>query len=300
MGSELMVWDSYAFIRRQLVAKHGGMKNPAGAVPRQVKSSKGKGKGAAFLAFAFLLLPFSFLWSGCAPRPQAVRLRLYAGAGLRDAVEALTAAFAEQTGIAVDADYAGSGVLISRAKGDPQADLFLPGDVWYVDRLEEVTGNIAERAQVSYFVPTIIVAKGNPKKVASLQDFARPDLKVALGNPQACQIGRLCVDIFAQAGLDSTALNAKESFTVNELGLWVQMKDVDAAVVWDAVAQGIRDEVDLIEIPEAVNQISTVVCARLKSAPRPNEAQRFLEFLVSPAGRRILNENGYRTERPYR
>jgi molybdate transport system substrate-binding protein len=258
--------------------KDGGMKNLAGAA----------------------LLLWAAWFGGCEQRQEAIRLRLYAGAGLRDAVEALAAAFEGETGIAVDVDYAGSGVLITRAKGDPQADLFMPGDVWYVDRLQEITGNVAERTQVSYFVPTIIVAKGNPKNVSSLQDFARADLKVALGNPQACQIGRLCVDIFAKAGLDSAALNAKESFTVNELGLWVQMKDVDAAIVWDAVAQGIRDEVQIIEIPEAVNQISTVVCARLKSAPRPQEAERFLEFLVSPTGRRILNENGYRTERPYR
>jgi molybdate transport system substrate-binding protein len=251
------------------------------------------------LAGVSLLLLAAWL-CGCGRPPEHVRLRLYAGAGLREAVEALAAAFKEETGIAVDADYAGSGVLITRAKGDPQADLFMPGDVWYVDRLEETTDNVAERVQVSYFVPTIIVAKGNPKNVSSLQDFARADLKVALGNPQACQIGRLCVEILANAGLDSAKLNAKESFTVNELGLWVQMKDVDAAIVWDAIAAGIREAVDTIEIPEAVNKISTVVCARLKSAPHPPEAQRFLQFLVSPAGRRLLQEKGYRTEQPYR
>ncbi len=258
-----------------------------------------KNSGMKSWAGVALLLLLAGLY-GCVQRQQAGRIRVYAAAGLREAVEALAAAFEDETGIAVDADYAGSGVLISRAKGDPQADLFMPGDVWYVDRLEEVTDNVAERMQVSYFVPTIIVAKGNPKNVSSLQDFARTDLKVALGNPQACQIGRLCVEIFANVGLDSATFNAKESFTVNELGLWVQMKDVDAAVVWDAVAQGIRESVDTIEIPEAVNKISTVVCARLKSAPHPKEAQRFLQFLTSPTGQRLLRENGYRTERPYR
>lgn len=245
------------------------------------------------------LLLVATCFHGCVRQREAVRLRVYVGAGLREAVETLGAAFEKETGIPVDADYAGSGVLITRAKGDPQADLFMPGDVWYVDRLEELTDNVAERMQVSYLVPTIIVAKGNPKSVSSLEDFTRTDLKVALGNPQACQIGRLCVKIFENAGLDSSAFHAKESFTVNELGLWVQMKDVDVTVVWDAVAAGIRDSVDTIEIPEAVNEVSTVVCARLKSAPHPKEAQRFLGFLASPAGQRILNEKGYRTEKPY-
>jgi hypothetical protein len=67
-------------------------------------------------------------WScGCVHQQETVRLRLYAGAGLREAVEALAAAFQGETGIAVEVDYVGSGVLISRAKGDPQADLFMPG-----------------------------------------------------------------------------------------------------------------------------------------------------------------------------
>jgi molybdate transport system substrate-binding protein len=255
--------------------------------------------GLRNLAGAVLVLLAAGL-CGCGKQPENVRLRLYAAAGMQDAVAALTAAFTGETGIVVDADCAGSGVLISRAKGDPQADLFMPGDVWYVDRLQEVTDNVAERAQVSYFVPTIIVAKGNPKQVSSLRDFARTDLKVGLGNPQACQVGRLCVDIFANAGLDSATFNAKESFTVNELSVWVQMNDVDAAIVWDAVAWPVRDAVDIIEIPETQNKISTVVCARLKSAPHPQEAQRFLQFLVRPPAQRILQENGYRTERPYR
>lgn len=246
-----------------------------------------------------MLILLAVGFCGCEQRPDEVRIRLYAGAGLREAVEVLAASFETETGIAVDVDYAGSGVAITRAKGDPAADLFMPGDIWYVDRLHELTGNVAERVQVSYFVPTIIVAKGNPKNVTSLQDFARDDLRVALGNPNACQIGRLCVKIFANVGLDSTAFEAKESMTVNELGLWVAMNGADVSIVWDAIAENIRDSVDTIKIPEAVNEVSTVVCGRLKSAPHPDAARRFMEFMVSPAGRSILREKGYRVEQPY-
>lgn len=248
---------------------------------------------------AIVLMFLVMILCGCAPEKESVHLRLYAGAGLRRAVDTLVASFQESTGIVVDVDYAGSGVCITRAKGDPQADLFMPGDVWYVDRLQELTDNIDERVQVSYFVPTIIVAKGNPKQIRSLQDFTREDLKVALGGAKSCQIGRLCLKIFDNAGMDRNALMAKESMTVNELGIWVKMKDVDAGIVWDAIAQNIRDGVDVIEIPEAINEISTVVCGRLKTSSHPQEALQFMQFVTSSQGRQIFKNKGYRTEKPY-
>lgn len=250
------------------------------------------------LKIIMVLMLFAMGLGGCAPENEPVHLRLYAGAGLRRAVEAAAASFRETTGIVVDVDYAGSGVCITRAKGDPQADLFMPGDVWYVDRLQELTNNVDKRVQVSYFVPTIIVAKGNPKQIKSLHDFAREDIKVALGGAKSCQIGRLCHKIFANARMDRDALRAKESMTVNELGIWVKMNDVDAAIVWDAIAENIRDSVDVIEIPEPVNEISTVVCARLKTASHPEAALKFMQFMTSSQGRDIFKETGYRTEKP--
>ena len=217
---------------------------------------------------------------------------------MRTAVEELSAAFEKAGGIRVEADYAGSGMLITRAQGDPEADLFMPGDVWYVDRLDEKAGLIAEKTPVAYFVPVIIVAKGNPRKIASPADLFRPDVRAALGDPEACQVGRISGEILAKNGLDRAKLACKESVTVNELGVWVQMKDADAAIVWDAIAANIAKDVDVVEIPPEKNVISSVVVGRMKTSKDPEAARQFVEFMTSPAGREILNRNGYRTEPP--
>lgn len=92
-------------------------------------------------------------------------IKIYAGAGLRPALAELTEQFREQTGLTCEVDYGGSGLILSRAKADDQADLFIPGDVWYVDRLDELTSNVQQKTTISYFVPTIIVQKGNPKQI---------------------------------------------------------------------------------------------------------------------------------------
>lgn len=225
-------------------------------------------------------------------------VKLYAGAGLRRAVERLTSIFKQKTGITVETDYGGSGMIMARARESRNADLFMPGDVWYVDHLQEMNGKVAAKFPVAYFVPVIIVQKGNPKKIKGLQDFLRPDLKVALGRAKACQIGRLCKKIFAKNGIDRAKIPARESLTVNELGVWVKMKAADTSIVWDAIANNISDAVDTLAIPPEQNIISRVVIARLKSSQAPTAANQFIEFISGPAGKKILRELGYRVDKP--
>jgi len=225
-------------------------------------------------------------------------LRLYSGAGLRRAVDELCSRFEAETGIRVEPDYGGSGMIISRARADKEADLFLPGDVWYVDRLEQLSGKVEKRAEVACFVPTIIVARGNPRKVKSLACFARKDLKVGLGKSDACQIGRVSAKLLSAAGVKRSELEVQESLTVNELGIWVKMKAIDAAIVWDAIAANLTADVDTVPIPREQNLISRVVLARLKSSAHPEAADRFLEFVSGPRGREILKSKGFRVEAP--
>ena len=240
----------------------------------------------------------NLITAGCRDRHQRPIVNLYAGAGLRHGIEALAEEFTRQTGIKVVPDYAGSGTHIARARESADVDLFMPGDVWYVDRLQELSGKVESKTPVAYFVPVIIVAKGNPKNITGLKDFFRPDVQVALGRAKACQVGRISGKILENAGLDRSKLNAKESLTVNELGVWVKMGDVDAAIVWDAIAANIADSVDVIKIPEEYNVISRVVVGLMKTSKHKEAAKKFIEFMTSQKGRAILNSKGYRTEPP--
>jgi molybdate transport system substrate-binding protein len=210
----------------------------------------------------------------------------------------LVAAFAKSTGIEVEVDYAGSGVILSRAREDDSADLFMPGDVYYVDRLDELTGRVASRTTVSWFVPCILVAKGNPKKIESLRDFYRDGVRVAVGKPKACQVGRLTVKLLKKAGLDPDTLQAKQSLTVNELGVWVKMNDVDAAVVWDAIAANLGDAVDVVAIPKEQNIVSHVVLGLLSTSPNPERAAMFAAFVSGKDGQKILKSRGFRVDEP--
>lgn len=223
--------------------------------------------------------------------------RCYAGAGLQRALDAAAAAYAAQTGRQVQVEYGGSGMIMSRARLDKQADLFIPGDAWYVDQLEQ-DGLIESRTTIARLTPVILVPKGNPRGIHSLQDLVllkqskNERFRLALGDERACQVGRASRQLFENAGLEVPQATM-HAITVNELAVWVVTGRAEAAIVWDAIAAGVADQADAVPIPADQNVCSQVVVGLMKSSPHPQRAREFVEFLTSPAGRQVLIKNGY-------
>ena len=117
-------------------------------------------------------------------RSQPVELLLYCGAGLRPVADELIRVFDSAHRTRIVADYAGSEVLLAKMK------LIRKGDLVHARR-QAVRGpgrpgaDGLSQTPVCYFVPTILVQKGNPKNIQSLRDLTRPGLKVGFGDPQA-------------------------------------------------------------------------------------------------------------------
>jgi len=245
---------------------------------------------------------------GCGDRePSEKMVKLYAGAGLRKGVDELIKAFSAQSGVRIDVEYGGSGPMMSRAKIQKDADLFMPGDVGWIEQLDSPpnTGIVEDSKLVAYFVPVIIVRKGNPKteKIDRLEDFFRKDRKdltIALGN-EYCQVGKASLEILKNKGLDIKEIDPKRlmrSKTVNELGLFVKTGRADAAIVWDAIANNNRDaleKIEIIEIPKDLDLISRVEVGMLSTGRNKAAARKFVDFIAGPTGQKKLKEHGYST-----
>jgi ABC-type molybdate transport system substrate-binding protein len=96
--------------------------------------------------------------------------------------------------------------------------------------------------------------------------------------------------------MDPKKLRAKKSLTVNELGVWVRMRDVDTAVVWNVTFANIADDVVRVAIPEKDNIISRVVIGLLRTSSNKKSAREFMDFISGRAGKRILKEKGFDTK----
>jgi molybdate transport system substrate-binding protein len=235
---------------------------------------------------------------GCGRRDKA-GLRLYCGAAIRPPVAELVVEFQREQGVKMECDYAGSNLLLSRIRLTREGDLYMPGDVRYVQQAE-AEGLIASSVDACYFIPVILVAKRSAKPVGTLADLAAPGLWLGFGDPEACAIGRVTEEIIEKAGIrDEIEANVVfRSLTANELGLQVKAGKLDATIVWDAIARQYRDVAEIVQIPRDANVVSTAPVAVLRSSEHPELARKFQEFVTSQRGREILARHGYTTDPP--
>ena len=234
------------------------------------------------------------------PPSGTQELMLYCGAGIRPPADDLIGAFFAEYGIRVVPDYAGSEVLLSKIKLAHRGDLYMPGDKHYVDQADDA-GMILSRRTVCYWVPTILVQKGNPKGIGSLRDLLKPGVKVGFGDPNACAIGKSTEQVLAKNGIKWEQISGNvrfQSLTVNELGMQIQARSLDAVVVWDAMARYYSRYGDQIPIPPEKNVVSTVDAGILKFTKNKEGAEKFVAFLVSEKGREIFAKHNYGTEPP--
>ena len=248
-----------------------------------------------------LLAVLISLCLGCgSDKPQQTKLLLYCGAGIRPAAAEIAEQFGRQHGVTVECDYAGSEVLISRIKLTGRGDLYMPGDAYYVDQAEQ-EGLIASKKTACYFVPVILVQKGNPKNIKTIADLTRPGIKVGLGDPEACAIGRKSSKIFAKNDISEDNVNRNVEFrslTVNELGNHIKLGVLDAVIVWDAVAAYFADDATTVSIPTEQNVMSTVVVGVLSCSEHTESAEKFLKFIASEPGQAIFKKHHYTTTPP--
>jgi len=257
------------------------------------------------LMFATVVVTAVLLFGCKADKPEesgsaAKELLLYCGAGIRPPVQQIAEAFEREHGVEIVTDYAGSEVLISKIKLARRGDLYMPGDKHYVE-LAAQEGLILSQQSVCYFVPTILVRKGNPESINGLRDLLADGLKLGLGDAKACAIGRKTKQIFAKNNIASEDVEknvAFQSLTVNELGMQIQAGSLDAVIVWDAIARYYSKHGTEVPIPVEENVISTVNIGILSFTKDRSLAEEFVKFAVSQRGQDIFKQHNYRTNPP--
>ena len=246
----------------------------------------------------------AFARSGLEPirEPSASGKSLFVpgGAGLQPAMDHLSDVYRERTGVRVGFSYAGSGVLLAQPDLARRGDLCMPGEAFWV-ALAEKRGLVDKKQAVVYFVPVIGVPKGNPKHVRTLQDLARPGVRVCIGDPEALAVGPVTQHILERAGiLEQVRRNVvMQAGCIPELANAIAMKSADAGIIWDAVAWQHAKQMEAIEISAEQNEAAEVLITTLKVSKQPREAERFMQFVASKEAAAIFREHGFRTERPH-
>jgi molybdate transport system substrate-binding protein len=228
------------------------------------------------------------------PGGPKTTLYLYCGAGIRPFMEPAVEAFQKQhPNVRIDVGYAGSGCLLSQLAFAKKGDLYMPGEDYYLAQARD-RQFIGEERLVGYFEPVILVRKGNPKGVRGLEDLAKPGLRVGVGEPDSCAVGRAAAAILEKAGLSKQVepnIRARAG-NVPELGNAVKLKSLDAVIVWNITAAQYPNDCEAVPLAAGTYEPSAIPVGLLKFAAHETEARQFMEFLLSPEGQGLAADAG--------
>lgn len=228
----------------------------------------------------------------------AADLMIFSGAGLIKPMEEMRYNFEKKHHIEADVHYGSSGEIFACIAAGQPADVFIPGAGKYTqDALKNGWVTQESIHKLVLHLPVIAVPKGNPARISGLMDLAKPGTRVAIGDPKAPAIGRVAKKIFKKNGMTDT-INPNISVlapTVNQLLIYVALKQVDAAIIWEdltAWAEG-KGKIEVIPIAKEQNIIKTVPTAVCTHAPHRNLALQFNEYISSDEGLKIWSKWGF-------
>ena len=230
---------------------------------------------------------------------QKNAITVFAGSVSKIAIEETALLFEEQTGIKVYLNSGGSGALLSQMKLSHSGDLYIPGSPDYMTTAGQDGVIIPESVHaISYLIPAILVPHNNPKNIETLTDLAKPEIKIGIANPESVSIGLYAYEILEYNDLLSDV--GKNIVTYGDsyaktFGL-LAFGSVDAIIGWDIFAKWNRDTTDIIYLkPEQLPRISYISVALSTFSQNPENARKFLDFLVSSKGQEIFHEWEYIT-----
>ena len=192
-------------------------------------------------------------------------------------------------------NFGASGALLQQlAKGAP-VDVFASADQETMD--SAVQQSLVNRADRKDFVRNtlVLVVPGDSKQtLTKLEDLTQPGVqRVAIGNPASVPVGRYTQHALETAKL-WTAVSPKSIPTQNVRQSldYVARGEVDAGFVYSTDAATLKDRVR-IAFTVPLNQAILYPIARTRDSAHGAEAQRFVDYVLSPAGLAVLQRHGF-------
>lgn len=232
--------------------------------------------------------------------PEPPSLQVFAGSATKPALEEVAQAFQADTGIAVDLVLGGSGYVLSQMKLARRGDVYFPGSSDFMERAKRdgVVVPDSERI-VAYLVPAVNVPRGNPKRIRSLRDLLRPDVRVAIANPEAVCVGLYAVEIVESAFSPSERKHFRANLvnytgSCEQTAAVVALRQVDAVLGWRIFAHWEPERIETVPLQASeIQRIGYLPAAVARFSRRPQDAARFIDFLTSQRGREIFRRHHY-------
>lgn len=256
------------------------------------------------LGLVFLVLVAATGLLGAVPSRHAERLTVFAAASLSDAFKSIERAFKRDNPTAtLIFNFAGSQQLAAQLEQGAPADVFASADERWMTYAREKS--LIEGEPVSFTRNSLVVIypRTNPARINRLADLSRRGIKLVLA-ADAVPAGRYSREVLQNLGkaegfpanYATRVLTNVVSNEENVKGVVakVQLGEADAGVVYRSdVTPDVARFVSVLDIPSAQNVIVSYPIAPVRGSAAKDLAHRFIDFVRSTEGQRLLGEHGF-------
>ena len=242
---------------------------------------------------------------------EDVELTVFAAASMEETLTEIGDMYmAENEGVTVVFNFDSSGTLKTQIQEGAVCDVFISAGQTQMDQLD-ITADASVNTEGLDFVlegsrfdllenkVALVVPEGNPAGIESFEDMRdgleSGTIMLAMGNSDV-PVGQYTQKIFDYYGLDEAALAESGCITygtnVKEVATQVAEATVDCGVIYatDAFSE------NLTVVDTATAEMCGQViypAAVLNISEHQEQAQDFLDFVVSDAGREVLDSVGF-------
>jgi molybdate transport system substrate-binding protein len=258
---------------------------------------------APFLAAFLLTVPLLAVPLLAVPAgASGAEITVSAAASLKEAFSEAAEHFRRASGVTVHLNFASSNTLLRQLRGGAPADVLATADQATMDEAADPAGGTpvilpATRRDFAANQLVLITPAGGTA-APGLDALRAPSFsRIAMGSPESVPAGRYAREAMTAARVwDALAPRLIFGNNVRQVLAYVQRGEADAGIVYrtDALRAGnaVRIDCELqghtpVTYPIAVTAHSTA----------PEEARRFLDYVLSPAGQETLARHGFSTLR---
>ena len=252
-------------------------------------------KRALVIGVLFIVTLIGISCQARAPKNSQPELTIAAASNLTDAFAELGPRFTSKTGIHVVFSFGATADLAKQIENGAPFDVFAAADTEHVELLDNKSlltpgsRSIYARGRLVMWLPA-----GSKLKAERIQDItAKPFERIAIAKPDVAPYGKATVE------------------SLQALGIW---KDIESRVIYGQnvsqtkqyVATGNAEvgfiplalvkpgEGSYLEVSDDLHRPIDQALGIVKESTRQDAARKFVDFLLSPEGRELMSQKGYR------
>lgn len=225
--------------------------------------------------------------------PPDEPITILCGSSFRPPMEKLTAMYEKETGGRPELSFGGSEDHLPNVEAKAAGDVYVTHSPFqqYTREAEALLREV----EVGFLAPVLVVPKGNPKGIKSIDDLAKPGLQVLLTNPDFSTCGEMTFALLEKKEIkDAVLKNVGNAMFKHhsEIGNKLKLGFGDGGIMWNGVANNFLDAIEVVPVPYEYDEEIRVSVMGLSYTEQPEPVQKFLDFVESH-GKQVFKEFGY-------